>query len=415
MRRPEKKTVIIASCILAAAVLFTGVYFWYTGTYGAARKFKIDKMTSLDYEWKEKASDCGLTKDYIFSRTKKLMLEGGSDGTLIPSEYMIAGRLRTQPAEELRVYDLSDQAMLLKLYVVNSDRFKANDLVSAVNSRIDLKTASTLSKVDWLDAYLYYYSSYGTGSDLEYIKELVGSIFSEDGTVKPHTVKIAYYEGTEFQSVAGDVPVIDGASLEDLQGYENDKYREIEGVLLSEIDLKLIRTLETNGLLPEGSFSKDLALVTGGIVSSDIPLFAYAYSLEDDGTPSYCYQKDHAATVSVTESVKTMRNLAEVDALPDSSFSWIKNAAYSSSVIYDTYYIISGQTDGGESYDSYTDIMAIAISRDDLDLFAKMAEVLGSRVATYSKSPALSMIYRMRDERFVFVAKENLDICLLLG
>ena len=33
-------------------------------------------------------------------------------------------------------------------------------------------------------------------------------------------------------------------------------------------------------------------------------------------------------------------------------------------------------------------------------------------VATYSNSPALSMIFRQEDGRFVFYADENLDVCL---
>ena len=109
-----------------------------------------------------------------------------------------------------------------------------------------------------------------------------------------------------------------------------------------------------------------------------------------------------------------MRNLAKVDALPDASLNWIRNNILNNGSIKSTYSIITGTTDGEEAYDSYTDILAIAFETEDTDLYDRICTLLGVRVATYSSSPALSMIYRQQDDRFYFTARENLEVSLAL-
>ena len=51
---------------------------------------------------------------------------------------------------------------------------------------------------------------------------------------------------------------------------------------------------------------------------------------------------------------------------------------------------------------------------EDTDLYDRICTLLGVRVATYSSSPALSMIYRQQDDRFYFTARENLEVSLAL-
>lgn len=417
IRRPEKKTVIIAVSVAAAAVLLGALYFWYTGTYGGAKKFKMEKPQSPSYEYLSLAAEYNLTEDYLWARTKKLMIENTSDGTLIPSDYMIAGRLSTQPAEESGEFLLSDQALLLDMYVRRSDRFAARDLVKKVKSEDLIEKSDTTGRIVWLSAFCYYYSNYGSSDDYEQIKSLTGEIFDKDGTVKPHKITVAYYEGSSYSSLADGSEQLpenpDGAPLEDITSEENIKSREIEGVMLSEIDLFLIKTLEDNKLLPEGSLEKNLEIINGGIASEDIPIYAFAYSKGENGI-DYCYQKDIAATLSVSSSIRTMRNLAKVGKLPDVQYSWLKNLMFNESSVRERYYITTGRCDGDESFDSYADIMAISLYKDDRDLFEKAVSRIGSRVATYTDSPALSMIYREKGGRYVFDAGENLDICFLL-
>ena len=76
------------------------------------------------------------------------------------------------------------------------------------------------------------------------------------------------------------------------------------------------------------------------------------------------------------------------------------------------YYYSYGNTQGAQASDIYPDVMMIALERGDDDLYDIMSGVEGSRVATYSSSPALSMIFREENGRFVFYARENLLVCL---
>jgi hypothetical protein len=81
-------------------------------------------------------------------------------------------------------------------------------------------------------------------------------------------------------------------------------------------------------------------------------------------------------------------------------------------VIRQQYYYSYGSTEGDEAVNIYPDIMHIALELGDDDLYERACTLEGSRVATYTSSPALSMIYREEDGRFVFYARENLDVCL---
>ena len=155
------------------------------------------------------------------------------------------------------------------------------------------------------------------------------------------------------------------------------------------------------------STEKNLALVLGSQVSDDIPLFAYAYA---DGI--YVYSHNVAAAVDVEESVVTMRHLSETGNLPSDSYNWLKMQILNYGLVRQQYYYSYGSTQGSEAVGIYSDIMHIALEIDDMDMYERACILEGSRVATYSSSPALSMIYREEDGRFVFYARENLDVCL---
>lgn len=226
--------------------------------------------------------------------------------------------------------------------------------------------------------------------------------------MRQEALSVASYEQGTFYSL--DNPGDDDGAFSSLEQIGEDhpvEYTELTGVMISSIDLRLIRNLENNGLLPEGSFQKNLELVLGARVSDDIPLFAYAYA---DGI--YVYSHNVAAAVDVEESVVTMRHLAEVGELPSDSYNWLKMQIMNYGLVRQQYYYSYGNTQGDEAVAIYADIMHIALELDDMDMYERACILEGSRVATYSSSPALSMIYREEDGRFVFYARENLDVCL---
>ena len=57
----------------------------------------------------------------------------------------------------------------------------------------------------------------------------------------------------------------------------------------------------------------------------------------------------------------------------------------------------------------------IAFLMDDADLYDKICNCIGMRVASKSTSPALYMVFREEDGRYVFYASENLGVRLAVG
>ncbi|MBQ5360572.1 MAG: hypothetical protein IIU47_05970, partial [Lachnospiraceae bacterium] len=221
------------------------------------------------------------------------MLENGDDGVLIPSTYMIEGRLTTEPKEESGIYLLSDQALLMKAYVRDSDRFAAVTLKNEVISRLDVEGQSVSEQMAWLEGYVTYYSAYGTSDDYRAIKEMIDRLFDENGMVAASDLSAASYQDSGFVSTLE--PDADGAmhsTLEAPAGTEETELYSFSGVELSSIRLNLIRSLEENGLLPEGSFDRNLQVVLDARASDDIPLYAYAYTTLEDGTVSYVYLRN---------------------------------------------------------------------------------------------------------------------------
>ncbi len=401
-----RKKIITIVIIAAAALILGGGYLLYQRYYGGAVKFDIESAPVVDYEHRQTASSHGIVSSYLWMRTKNLMLGLDGDSLFIPSSYMIAGRLSYQDAESSAEYRLEDQALLLDMYVRSGDRISAMRLKEQILDYYDFGTESNAGICAFLTAYLDYYVSYGSVKDGEKISELVDVLFDEEGNMRTEDLSVAVYEQGSFYSL--DDPG-DGSysSLEQLGEDVPTEYTQVQGIEIASVDLRLIRNLENNGLLPEGSYERNLELVLDSQISSSVPLFAYAYA---DGI--YIYSHNVAAAVDVESAVVTMRHLAQVDELPDDAYNWLKMQIINTGVIRQQYYYSYGSTEGDEAVNIYPDIMHIALELGDDDLYERACTLEGSRVATYTSSPALSMIYREEDGRFVFYARENLDVCL---
>lgn len=409
----NRKRIILISVLVLLALLLGGAYIWYTNNYGNMKKVTLESNAPLDYEWQTIASSSGITCDYLWARTKELMLTGAEDGTLIPSNLTIAGRLVTEPQEESGVYLLSDQALLLDAYVKRGDRFAASSLVTRVNEQFDFALESNYEKSCWLMAFLNYYEAYGKTSDYSKIEELTSLIFDSEGNMLPESLSVAAYNDNDYISI--DITDEDGEStLGSIPGEESSASYRFNGVTLSSINLRLIKALEDNELLPAGSYEKNLGLVLGGVVSENIPLFSYAYEILDDGTVSYINSHKYAASVDVYEAIVTMRNLSEVGELSVSSYLWAKNLVINGQRISESYFFVTGQLGGSEVTEAYTELLHIAVNMDDQDLFQRVIITFGNRVATYNNSPALSMVYRSHEDRYTFYARENLELALIL-
>jgi len=437
MKRLTGKQLLIIGISLGIALIVGGGYLFYARVYGNAAKINLYQTAVPGYEWQDIAADNNIVSDYLWSRTKKLMLSDG--GILIPSSYMIEGRLVTQEAEVSEVYDLSDQALLLKCYVRAGDRLAATTLknevikqfktyngtyLSTVGADVDYSTIS--DNVEWLDAYLEYYSLYGTSSDYEEIQQLTAALFDDNGELIPESLTVAKYVDTLYVSTDdhGDegeedssLEQIYGAFVgeEDLEAVDrDDPETEITGVKISDIDLMLIYNLEQNGLISGGSYDNALVTVKGAVCGGGIPYYAYAYQNTASGI-NYIYSGTENAAISMTETIKTMKNLAEMNELDAASYNELRNLIMNTGFIYMYYYITTGNYSENIAYDAYVDAMQIAFLKGDTDLYGTICNRIGMRVATKSTSPALYMVFREEDGRYVFYASDNLGVRLAVG
>ncbi|MCQ2531794.1 MAG: hypothetical protein MJ093_03705 [Saccharofermentans sp.] len=410
-----KKKIITISIIVAVVLLLGGLYLWYNGNYAGKKKVVLQELPSLSYDWQKVASDDGLVGDYLWQRSREYLVKECGENGLIPSYYIIPGRLTTQPGEASGVYRLEDQALLLKMYVKSGDRFEASSLKKSVEKNIDISGSDNSGKAAWLDACLYYYNAYGTKSDYVDIEKQVDNLFDDNGHFVPETLSAASYHEGAFASMedTSDVKAEDvGGTLAGSIGESGDMF-SFEGVQISSIDLRLVKNLEDSELIPSGSYEYNLGLVKGALVANNIPLYAFAYT-EVNGEISYIYSHNVPASVDVEDSVRTMLNLARVNELPDDSYRWIQGSIFNNGSLRNTYYIVAGNVDGNEAFRAYTDIMEIAYLLDDTSLYGRICDIEGARVATYTNSPALSLIYREENGRYVLYAEENLAVSLLI-
>ena len=417
----DKKTFIILVSVVLGALVLGGLYLWYVKNYANARKVDLEADPKITYELQEKTSENGIVKDYLWSRTKELMLKNASNDTLIVSSVTLPGTLIDQEQSKSGEYLLSDQALLLKAYVGDNERIKAKALYDRVNKDIDITNASTTDKIMWLDAFVRYYSSYGTSKDEKKLSAYVDEVFDEQGFIKPSSMEVSKYSGQAYVSSANtDDALSTGSAIGDLEaGGSNGSYKAdeekitVDCVLISCVDLRLIRELENNNFLPEGSYERNLSVVKGAKISDDIPLYAYAYEVKD-GEINYLYSSLNSGTINITETVETFKNLALVNELPEESYSWLKTTLFGNDVFYDTYFMMTGRPDGNDSFDSYVDIATIALIREDSSTFDLCMRRIGNKVATLNTSPALSMVFRSEGGRNITYAKDNLEIYLLI-
>lgn len=431
--------IVTGAIIVALALGVTIFYLFYTGRFGGGYKLKITSPARVGYDYSHLAADNNIVSDYLFGRTKKLIVGKGGDGILAATSYTIAGRLVTQEAENSGVYGLSDQALLLKCYVRAGDRANAVALKEEVVKRFRLpdgtyrafiysdpertdgNVVSMSASIDWLDAMMEYYVSYGSDVDYKEIRTIVGNIFDSEGKIVTEKISVAKYVDSLYVSLE-DTSIYDAddeGSMEQLYGtitgdadsleVENNEITEdIEGVLLSNINLRLIRDLENNGLIAEGAYERALAAVKNGFAGAGYSFYAYATSGAMD-CGDYIYSGQSTGTIDIIQNVKTMKNLAEVGELDSSSFAEFKGQVMNNGRIYTEFLILTGNYSGREALSAYSDGMMIAYYQGDTDLYNKLSDTLGKRVATKSTSPALYMVFREENDRYVFYARENLS------
>ena len=434
------KQKIIAVLLLVAAISGVAAYLIYVRTFGNAARIVLTEHEDPGYEWEQIAADNNIMSNYLWGRTKKLMLNHDGEDVLIPTYYKIAGRLVSQQAESSGIYDLSDQAWLLDCYVSSGDAVAARNLKNRVVSKFhsdsglyvsftgnkvpadqkDIKT--TEDNLAWLEAYLRYYCAYGTGRDFQEIKNIIAALFDDNGALRPEQLEVAHYVDSLYyrfndpkaneQSGNSTLDETYGVGVGGEQDTEDNSaanLKQVKGVKLSNVRLSLIRDLEKNGLIAGGAYDRALKLVKEAKDGDEVPYYAYAYEKTENGI-NYIYSGSRAGTVDIGESILVMANLARMKELDGDSYASLKNLIVNEGRIYGNYYIVTGNYGGNEVYRQYASALEIAFDMDDRDLYRAVCDCVGARVATKSSSPAIYMIFREQGGRYVFYAADNLGV-----
>lgn len=417
----DKKKLLFVGIGILVALILGGLYLWYMRDLRDSHNLNLTLKKEVPYSWSEDYGGNKINKDYLWGATKELLINQREDNTLIVSSYLLPGTLTEQTGEESGVYLLEDQALLLRNYLQNTDALKANALVAEINSRFDLNSADTASKLTFLEVYLEYYSMYGKDSDLANIKSLVTSLFDDEGLLIPTPISVnsyinkAYVGAVDKEAALEEGGALSGAELSNNEDASGATATTYNGVLLSNIRLLMIKNLENNNLLPAGSYDKNLALVKGGMIDTGMGLYSNAYYL-DNGTPVYFQTTSVPSQVDVYETILTMRNLSEVGELEASSIAWISaSIASTEGINHTTYKLIDNKFSETSNNRVFYFVLQISINIDNEDLFIKTMDKLDLYRATYQNSPALHMIFEAESNgRNACYAWENLMISSIL-
>ena len=419
--------------IAVAALLVFVLYIVYINVFVNKHRYKLEHRETGGQEYRNIAAESSIMPSYMWRRIKDMLI----DGDYIMSDHMMEGRLATQTAESSGKYYLTDQSLLLLKYLAEGDRGSSRSLVKAVNRDFrnedgsyrgvlykdgtEDKSYSNSDEMSFLEAYVEYYSAYGSKEDLENINKLVSLLFDGNGEMKPEKLRSAVYVSSDNVSgeISDDAPVpsfdhIYGGEDVTVSGSsEQGEIFEFEGVRICDVNLELIRNLENNGLIASGAFDRMSRIVKESVASEDIPYYAYAYRRDEDGSITYNYSYGRAASISVELSLRTMVNLARTGQLDQGIYNMFKLNMINDGYLTSNYYIATGRTGGTELAGSYCDALLLARLQEDEELYGTVCRIMSVRIATSKKSKAIYMVFREEDGRYRFYAGENLKLFLI--
>lgn len=398
--------------------------------------YKLQKYT-LSEEIQDAIDQEGYVPSYMLSKTKTLLIQKQGTSPYVTSWYLLPGQLDNMTSAQSQYLEATDQILLMRLYVAKGDKKSANTLKKAINkdftddtgSIVGQRVISEISAISdsaprynfapemedpdltagvsleancaYLRSLLEYYSKWGTAKDRTRIEELAALIYSDGQFL---------YDRVFDPLQSTDILV----GLEDSQAYldANPEISEAYPTLtLSALDLEAFRVLAESDEVYRPMYDDALALVEGGLLTGDLPLFALAFSEEYGG---YVFYIGEEAEVQLVPALKTMLHLAEVGKLPKESLAWVKEQIFNSGYLYESYDIISGNpTSEIEATEAYGLVLQIAVTAGDTDLYLRTLSQLERSLATAESSQAQYMIFRnAENKRYQVTAGDNLQTLL---
>ena len=426
---------IPAALVLAALIvlylLFANGFFYKRHDIAAAQKPLGEEIRTVMDASRVSASD-------LAARTSTLLKTTARTDPYVVSWYMLPGSIKSQPALSSEYLLVSDQILLLRSYIASGKKDAAKSLADSIeedftdengylvpclkssevltgkdhvspfktDANLDELPAGTYSFEDtvaYLRALLEYYAKWGSESDWTRINAIAG-LLASDGNLFPEDLTLI---GTT------PAPVITGEKSDVLSLPEDQiaSAGSYSGILLSGIDLEVFRMLAVIDTKYQPLYDKAVEIVSGGYVSQDLPLFAYAYT---QSTGGYTYTTGKATEVDLVSSLRVILHLAEEGQAPAASLAWIKEQLYNQGVLYKTYDVISGEAISEEECtESYGIVLQIARAADDPNMFDAALSCAENHLATKSNSTAVHSIFRNIDSsRIAVYAKDNLEVLL---
>jgi len=379
----------------------------------------------------------GYIPSYMYSKTKELLIRKQGTSPYVLSWYLLPGQLESMTAGQSQYLEATDQILLLRLYVEQGEKKSAKILLKAIDKDFtdehgnivghrlitgigsisdsapkndyfpemedpDLTAGVSLeANCAYLRALLEYYSKWGTQEDWTRIEELASLIYADGQFL--HDRVFDPLQSTDILVGTDDIEAFLDANPEISEAYP--------ALMLSALDLEAFRMLAEADEKYRSMYDGALALVEGGMLTEDLPLFSLAYSEESGG---YVFFIGKEAEVQLVPSLKTMLHLAEVGKLPKESLAWVKEQIFNSGYLYERYDIISGNpTSDIEETEAYGLVLQIAAAAGDTDLYVRTLSRLERSLATLDSSAAKYLIFRNADnKRNMITAKDNLQTML---
>ena len=432
----NKKTRMIVLFSALALVLIAGavVLVLYLNHFFYKRvNFAVDHK-EMSEDMSEALTDTAIDKDALLSRTVTLLQGKTGVAPYIVDWYMIPGSLSSETALASTNLVAEDQILLLRAYIEGDRKSDAKTLLQAIDDDFvsedgyivqsilasqvadtlvgtdsvnDLETVTSEDSLEdtiaYLGALLLYYDKWGVPSDLTRIEKYADLLYSDSGSFMQNQEVI----------LLTPTPYAIGEGQEMLEAADEEK--ESVGSLwvlpLSSLDLDVFRMLAAYDSKYQVMYDHALSILQGGVISSDIPLYASSYQQDEE---NYVYTSGDEFQFDLVSSLMVMQYLASEDALPAESVAWVRERLYNEGILYQTYDVISGLAiSEEEATEAYGLLLQIAIETDDLTLYTKTLAAVERNLATSSKSAAFSSVYRRTDaNRVIVYAKDNLEVYL---
>ena len=423
----------------AALVLVAGavVLILYLNHFFYKRaNFAVDYV-GISEDMSEALTDTAIDNDALLSRTITLLQDKTGVAPYIVDWYMIPGSISSETALASTNLVAEDQILLLRAYIEANRKADAKELLKAIDedfvsedgyivqsipvsqvtditvgtdSVYDLETVTSTDSLEdtiaYLGALLLYYDKWGVPSDFTRIEKYADLLYSESGSFIQNQ-EVILLTPTPYAIGEGQ-DILEAAE-------ETEAETEVVGSLwtlpLSSLDLDVFRMLASYDSKYQVMYDHALAILQGGVISSDIPLYASSYQQDEE---NYVYTSGDEYQFDLVSSLTVMLHLASEDALPTDSVAWVREHLYNEGILYQTYDVISGQAvSEEESTEAYGLLLQIAIETDDLTLYTKTLDAIVRNLATSSKSAAFSSVYRRTDaNRVTIYAKDNLEVYL---